>query len=145
MAKTNPSTVILNGDPLIKQLEAAGTITPGHFLELQSGGTVVVQDTADNADALKWVAIENDIGGDDFDHAYASGEIVRFAACRPGDEVYALVAASASAIVKGDRLTTSTDGTLKITTTEGDAIAVAREAVDNSGGGSAARIWVEIM
>lgn len=145
MAKTNPSTILLMGDPMIKQREAGGTIMPGHFLELNSADKVVVQDTADNADALKWVAIENDIGGDDLDHAYLNGEVVRFAACRSGDEVYALLPASATAVVIGSLLTTVADGTVKLTSTEGDCIAKALEAVDNSGGSSVARVRIEIL
>ena len=68
--------------------------------------------------------------------------------------MYALVAAAATAITKGALLESAGDGTLRlitnftdaeIDTIGGGAICRALEAVDNSGGGAAARIRAEIL
>lgn len=112
MAKSVSDTVILMGDPYIKQREAAGAITPGHLIERDSSGTVVVHNSAD-VNNNRLFAIENDIGGDDLNHAYATGEIVRFAAMRPGDEVNALLANGENASI-GDFLTSNGNGELKV-------------------------------
>ncbi len=112
MAKAVSDTVILMGDPYIKQREAAGAITPGHLIERDGSGTVVVHNSAD-ANAHRLFAIENDIGGDDLNHPYVTGEIVRFAAMRSGDEVNALLANGENASV-GDYLTSNGNGELKV-------------------------------
>lgn len=112
MAKAFSDTVILMGDPLIKQRECAAAITPGHLIERDGSGTVVVHNSAD-ANQGRLFAIENDIAGDDLEHAYATGEIVRFAAMRPGDEVNAILANGENASI-GSYLTSNGNGELKV-------------------------------
>jgi hypothetical protein len=76
---------------------------------------------------------------------YASGDAVRWIIAAPGMLLYALVPAAAAAIVKGDALVSAGDGTLKkvgATPVVGSIVALAEEALNNSGGGTPARIKV---
>lgn len=59
--------------------------------------------------------------------------------------MYALVAAGAAAIAQNAYLASAGDGTLVTAGLDEVAVAQALEAVDNSGGGSAVRIKVEII
>ena len=202
------NTIDLNGSALNKELDAAGAITPGHLIERDGSGTVVVHSTAAGRAAAMF-ARENDLKGDDITVAYASGDRVQMLMFPKGGEVNALVAASAPAIVVGDFLESAGDGTLRVPVDEADLagtltgtvdgtmediadialstsntytdaavnaavnaailtanlenkemltkinvllpeavkfpVAIALESVDNSGGGSAVRIRVEIL
>ena len=189
------NTIDLNGSALNKELDAAGAITPGHLIERDGSGTVVVHSTA-AARAAAMFARENDLLGADITVAYASGDRVQMLMFPKGGEVNALVAASATAIVVGDFLESAGDGTLRLMVpvvdlggtlggTDDDTlnditfnatwssaqadeidanlkevqtkinallpdaiqfpVAIALESVDNSGGGSAVRIRVEIL
>jgi hypothetical protein len=145
--------VLLKGSPVRKEAAAAGAITPGHLIQIGSAGTAVVHATA-GGDARRIFALERDLEGYGIDDDYASGDEVFYADCRPGDEVAALVAASAEAIEIGDPLESAADGTLRKHTAtsiveSGSAtksiytqqiVAFAGEAVDNSSGASEARI-----
>lgn len=172
MASTTSNTIILNsvGAVHLKESYANGTITPGDFLERATDGDFQRHSTAEIA-GPKLIALENDLEGDGIDDNYASGDNVRAAYLKPGDEVYAFVPASAAAIVIGDNLVF--DGTgclikgdrvaataLSTSDTYTDAavnaavdsaiegariVATALEAVDNSGGGSKARIRIEML
>lgn len=75
---------------------------------------------------------------------FDSGETVQNALLAAGGD---LATASNATVSPGDRLGTNDDGSLKVTTTGGAAVAVAREAVDNSGAaaGERARIYVEVL
>lgn len=176
------NTIVIKGRGLRKEALAAGAITPGHLVKYNSAGKFVVQATASGVVAKRF-AVEQELAGTDIDTAYASGDTVFAEVVQSGSEVYALVAASAAAIVVGDLLVSAGDGTLKkavdLTAAAGTAvttgiiadvgasptqttinngfatvaalgnyagaIAVALEAVDNSGGGTAARILVEVL
>ena len=189
------NTIDLNGSALNKELDAAGAITPGHLIERDGSGTVVVHSTA-AARAAAMFARENDLLGADITVADASGDRVQMLMFPKGGEVNALVAASATAIVVGDFLESAGDGTLRLMVpvvdlggtlggTDDDTlnditfnatwssaqadeidanlkevqtkinallpdaiqfpVAIALESVDNSGGGSAVRIRVEIL
>lgn len=178
MASTTSNTIILNsvGAVHLKESYANGTITPGDFLERATDGDFQRHSTAEIA-GPRLIALENDLEGDGIDDNYASGDNVRAAYLKPGDEVYAFVPASAAAIVigdhlvfdgtgcviKGDRvaatalaLNTSNAYTDAAVNTAVNAavdsaiegariVATALEAVNNSGGGSKARIRIEIL
>jgi hypothetical protein len=149
--------ILIMGDPIQKEAAAGGTITPGHLVQYSAADTVTVHGTA-GGNARKAFAREWDIQGKGIDNDYSSGERVMYYVCRPGDEVYALVAAGASAISVGDALESAGDGTLRkkaattidatATTTyteyEDSVVGYAKEAVNNSGGSSEARIKVEV-
>ena len=91
MAKANPETIILKGDPLMKEAEAGGTITPGHLIRRSAAGTVAFHATAGGT-AASMFAKENDIAGDEITSDYLVGEVVLCFVARPGDEVYAILA-----------------------------------------------------
>lgn len=146
-------TILLKGDgQRFEALAAAGTIKPGHLLQLESDGDVAIHAVAaDNAPA--YFALENDLKGDTIDDAYASGDIVQYIHAARGAEIYAWVAAAAAAIVKGDYLESDGAGGLKKVATDAatddtqrvSVVAMAVEAVDNSAGGSPARIRVRVL
>ena len=80
------------------------------------------------------------------------GSRVRYGGAHSGQEAYALLAASATAVVKGAPLQSAGDGTLRVLATDAATsqserngiVAYALEAVDNSAGGSLARIKVRV-
>lgn len=143
MAKTRPETIVLKGDPILKEAQASAAISPGHVIEFGGAKDVQKQSTADKNTLLR-VAVENDLIGETIEDAYAANDNVLYVSLRPGDEAQLRVAASAAAIVKGDQLELTGDGTLN-KLAAGTAVAEALEAVDNSGGGSEAFIIVEAI
>lgn len=130
MAKTRPETIILKGDPIMAEAEAGGAITPGHLVILNSSGNVVVNATADAA-AAPMFAKENDIAGDDYTHAYASGEVVQYFTAYPGMEVQALLADGENASI-GSFLESAANGELEVVAGAATAVAIALEAVNLS-------------
>lgn len=161
-------TIFLKKRPIRKEGIADSAIVPGMLVKLASDGKFDPHPTA-KAQAVPAFAFENEltshesggvpIAGAAIDVAYAQNDRLYYGVCDPGAEVYALVAPSAAAVVKGDLLESAGDGTLrKLTpasqltsgnytfTTEGHAIAMALEAVDNSADAvNRARIIVEIL
>lgn len=138
MAKATPEVILLKGDPLIKELEAAAAITPGQLVERASGGTVQVHSTA-GGNAQTLICVENDIAGDGIDDAYAAGENVRFAALRSGDEFYGFLADGSNAVI-GSFLESDGLGDLRVLTADSAAstetqkiVGVALAALDMSG------------
>lgn len=129
---------------------AASAILPGHLVE-EVLGKVQEHSTA-AANAQKLFALANIANGGTIDDVYIVGESVRYGAAHAGQEVFALVAASATAITDGIALESAGDGTLRIQTTDSatddtqrnSVVAYAMEAVDNSGGGSAVRIKARV-
>lgn len=153
MASSTPKTVILRGTPVIKEaIAVSAVVTPGMLL-LRTSATQVRPHNVAAGMAQPAFAVERDITGGDITTNYAVADTVAYASMRPGDEVYALVPASASAIVAGDFLESdgtgclrkSTHGTGSATAAAAWPIAVALEAVDNSSGGSAVRIRAEVI
>lgn len=157
MAASTPSTIILKGDPIAKELEGSEAITPGHLVERynNSGTANVRKHSTAGGNAGRLFAKENDIAGDDLTDAYASGEVVEFWACRPGDEVYAWLADGENASI-GSFLESNGDGTLKVADEVGDSaglertqsiVAIALENLDLSASSNTAdgRIKVEVV
>lgn len=151
------NTIQLKGAGLRKEAPAGGAITPGHLITRNSSNAFVVHDAAADP-AVAMFALENELFGKEITQAYASGEQVLAWVPEKGGEVYALVAAGASAIVVGDYLESAGDGTLrKVTafaqsgtspfavTAAGYPVARALKAVDNSGGSAPVRIEVEVL
>lgn len=155
------NTIILKGRPIEKEGIASGTITPGYLVEFGGSNDLQAHSTA-GGNARKAFALENDQVGNDIDDDYSAADSVRYAVCSSGDEIYALVAASATAITKGAPLESAGDGTLRLHTPPSQAVdeggsatytisqkhdaivAYALEAVDNSAGATEARIKVEV-
>lgn len=154
-----PNTILLKGRGIRKEAEAGGTITPGDLLNIDNTGKLIRHASA-SMKAAPLFAVEAEgldadasvAGGISDD--YSSGDFVQAEYCYCGFEVYALVAAAAAAIAIGDLLESDGAGGLRklqdftdaeIDEIGGQAIAQALEAVDNSGGGSRARIKVVIL
>lgn len=152
---SDPANTILlspaNAMQTVREKLAGGVIIPGHLVEVTAADTFVVHNTA-AANAQKVFALENVADASGIDDAYVSGETVRSLYPARGDEINALVAASAPAIVIGDALESAGDGTVRkavadaaTDTTQRDSIVgYANVAVDNSGGGAAVRIKLEV-
>ena len=145
------STISLKGDGIRKEGIASEAITPGHLVEF--GGTKDYRKHATAAgNARKAFALENDLIGSDIDTAYALNDTVQVGLFHSGCEVYALVAAAASAITKGAALESAGNGTVRVQAANAatsqaqrdSVVGYALEAVDNSGGGSAVRIKIEV-
>lgn len=152
MAKTAPRTILLKGRGIRVEAIAGGAITPGHIVELNSSGQLVVCATASATDGVgtppKCVAVENEHltykTSGDIDTAYAANDFVQAEYLMPGMEINALVAAGAAAIVKGARVMVTNAGTMLTAAAGAPVFGQALEAVDNSGGGSLARIKVVV-
>ena len=142
MASALPHTINLKGRPQRREATAGGAITPGHLIQYNTSGQFIVAATALLAHPRIFAA-ENELLGSEVSVAYASGDRVLAWHAGPGDEIWALVAATATAITVGAHLEAAADGTLRLRTT-GATIGVALQAVDNSAGGTPARIKVLI-
>lgn len=181
----SPKTILLKGCPSRREGVANAAMTPGHLIEQMTTGKFRVHATAGGVRPARLFASEQEWTGKSIDTAFAANDQVPILNCKPGDVIYALVPASADAIVIGDFLESNGDGTLRkcanyLTDNSGGsanatvadvagsfneagladnfadlaaainrlapgAVAKALEAVDNSGGGSAVRIRVEII
>lgn len=152
-------TIFLKKRPIRKEGIADAAIVPGMLVQQAADGKFDPHGTA-KAPAVPAFAFEQELVDEaDVDTAYAAGDRLYYGVCSSGAEVYALVAASAAAVVIGDLLESAGDGTLrKITalsqltsgnytvTAAGIPVARAMEAVDNSANGSTrARIIVEVL
>lgn len=135
------NTILLKGDPLRKEALAGGVVTPGDLLTW-SAGTLIVNATAADVDAQNMVAAENDLRGDGIDTDYASGDQVQYFVPRAGDELYMWIETGHAAVVKGAPLESASGGDLQAYSS-GRILFFAAEDVDNSGGGTHARIQVE--
>ncbi len=145
MAKTIPDVINLKsrGDLWVEDAVATGTITPGSVVQLgatASPNEVAVQSTAAGKRPV-WVALHDTDLGRGINDDYVAGDSVKYIRSLAGDEFFALVAASAAAIAKGALLEFDASGGFRILAA-GAAKAIALEAVDNSGGGTPARIKV---
>lgn len=139
------NTIKLMGEPIRKELPAAGTITPGDLIERTSAGKYQRHSTA-LGKAQKIFAFENELFANDITVDYVAGppaDDVLGDVYHSGCEVYATLAPSAAAIVIGDFLESAGNGTLRKLTT-GVHLASALEAIDNSAGASKVHIRVEI-
>ncbi|MCB0092370.1 MAG: hypothetical protein KDE54_30985 [Caldilineaceae bacterium] len=151
MANTAENTIVLglneNGSerPIFDDMLASATVTPGEFLAISSGA-LIPHGTAAGTNVLRLVAVQpwakTVAGTKGIDTTYASGDRVRYVMPQRGDSVYAFLEAGAN-VAKGAPLESGAAGNLQASTT-GDVLAYAKEAVNNSGGGTRVRIrvWV---
>jgi hypothetical protein len=144
--------VIGNNEALYKEADAAEAITPGHLITLNASGQAIKHATAGAAAAAGAqftgpvrVAVEQDFFGKGIDDAYAVNDRVLYQPLDTGCEFMALVAAAAPAIAYNDLVESAGNGTVRKTVIAANAIGRATEAVDNSGGGAAVRLRVEVL
>jgi hypothetical protein len=118
MAKTAPRTILLKGRGYRMERIAAGAITPGHLVALDSNNKLAVHAVAGGKALPCWAVEMEHLGNNartsgDIDTAYAANDFVQAEILSPGCEVYALLPANAPAIVIGDVLESAGDGTLR--------------------------------
>jgi len=123
-----------------EEIEAAGDISPGHLVEEDSSGTLVVHAT-EGGIAMRAFAVEDALQGNTLDDDYEDGDLVSVNMELPTNEVQAFLKAGEDVDI-GDILISAGDGTLIENGSESsgvtvyDYIAVAREAEDLSGSGA---------
>ncbi|WP_436933688.1 hypothetical protein [Halovenus marina] len=150
-----------------KEGEAGSALTPGEIV-VQTGTNAndePIYDAVSTVDQLgpqaQFAMVpstppqEDTSDTDPIDQTISSGTLVEVRVFTAGERVQNallasgtdLASASDANVSPGDRLGTNDDGSLKITTTGGAAVAVAREANDNSGAaaGERARLTVEVL
>lgn len=142
MAKSNPETIVIKSEPLLKEGKATSEIYPGHLVALTGEAQIGVQ-TAPKTNVRRAIALENDLLGKSINDAYAVDENVVYGAFYQGQEAYVRVAANAEALVVGDGLESAGDGTVR-KVTDGIVIGYAMEAKDNSSNSSEVFIKVEV-
>ena len=140
-----PNTIMLRGDRGTREegYAADNTIKPGHVVSRNSANKFARNTLGTGADLAVQVAIEDAMLGKTINDAYVQDKIMFTYIPEAGDRVYMRVPAGAPAIVIGDRLQLDNTGCV-VKWIAGTVIGHAREALDNSGGGTEAFITVEI-
>lgn len=136
---------------------ADATITPGDLLNITATGVIRHATAAGNAVPIFAVNASDQNKG--IDDNYSAADMARFVIAQRGTVVNARVAASAAAIALGDYLESAGNGTVRKHTAQAinesgsatvniqanSVVAIATEAVDNSGGGTAVRIKALVL
>lgn len=148
--------VVVKGGDDYREADAAESITPGHIISLNSSSKAVKQASSTIGRQVN-VAIENTwtnsatIGGTANgpvrDVPYAVNDRVVYMPLENGDQFLGFVAAGAAAVALNAyvKIDPANAGCV-LTATAGDkVVGIARQAVDNSGGASLARIRVECV
>ena len=113
----SPNTIVLKCNGLSERYDeatAAGAITPGHLIQMDSNGAVVVHATQWGGGEYMF-AIEDSFQGRTIDNAYASGEKVRMHRAQLGDEIYAFLSPTGGTAAIGSVLSAKGDGTWQVT------------------------------
>ncbi len=142
MAKLTPGVINLESRLPFEVEDGISTsvVTPGDLLSIDAGAeNQVERQTPAAGVALKYIAMPLTDIGKGIDDDYASGDTIKFLRAVSGDKIFGLVPASAAAIVRGNFLESAGAGKLRLLAA-GVALAVALEDVDNSGGGTPARL-----
>jgi hypothetical protein len=136
--------VIANGseDVQYKEAAAAAVIIPGQLVKLNSSAQAILNNVSGLGPVA--VAVENDLFGRGLDDTWNVGDQVIYAYVDAGDEIQAVIPAGTPAIVFDDYLTPDALGNL-IKGVQATAVARARQAVDNSAGGTYARCRAVIL
>lgn len=137
-------TIIVGGEGLRYEYEAASAVSPGDLIIINTVSKVLRHATA-AANPGHLFAIENEVFGKGVEVDYAATDRVLCEACTPGMLVNVNIAAAAAAIVIGAFLESAGDGTLRTVATAATAVAIAEEAVDNSGGATKTRIRARLI
>jgi len=106
------SVIVKNYLNVFEELVAAGTIYPGHLLELDTDGAVIAHDSAQGNVVPPMFAVEDSFQGNGLTDAYASGDQVRVWIPQSGDIVNAILS-DGETVVIGDFLESNGDGCLQ--------------------------------
>jgi len=145
-----PKTVVLEGHAKGKYDEetAGGAITPGHLIDTNSDGEVVVHPTAGGY-AERKVAIEDALQGQStgllgkgIDDAYAADDKVRIYYALPGDKLYMLLK-DGEVATPASFLSSNGDGTLQVVA--GAEIPLFKSTESVSPSGAVGRIRVRAL
>lgn len=142
MAKSAPETILLKGEPPIREADCGEAFKPGHCVAVKADGDVDLAET-DQRDVL--VAKEDDLQGNGIDDVYVVGQRAFFYAPSPGDVLYVRVAAGAAAIANQAPLGIQNNGTVLTEATASAMRFIAEEALDNSGSGTEALIRARVL
>lgn len=132
---------------VIEEITAAGTITPGMLVELDSNGEVKAHSGEGEA-VLPMFALEDELQGNSIDNDYSEDDKVQVWIPYRGDNVYGLLAQGEDVAI-GELLVSNGDGCLKAYSEESDTeypqivVGVALEAVDASN--DDARIVIRVI
>lgn len=143
MPKSKPEVISLLGEPIFKEGTTTAAINPGHLVELGGAKGLQAQSSAAK-DCRRAFVLENDLIGKGIDDAYKAGERIRYGSFHAGQEVYAKLAAAATAVAKNIALEAAGDGTVRKQSGVGVIIGYALEAVDNSSGAKEVFIMMEV-
>lgn len=142
-----PKTVVLKGNLRTSEavMASGAAIKPGMLVELTSAGTLRKHagGSEQGSRSAKTFAVEAGLLGKDIDTAYSNGDTVIYQNALPGDWIYAWLATGEN-IAIGAYLQSDGAGGLELVDSDGAAIAIAREALNNASG-SQQRLKVEII
>lgn len=130
----------LIGDFRREERVAAGAISPGHLLTINSDDKVTVHSTEGGIAGRAFAEIDA-LQGNTLDDDYAADDLVSINVEIPGSECQAFLQAGQTAII-GSNLISAGDGTLIVDGTETSGttvrqvVAIAMEAEDLSGSGA---------
>lgn len=127
--------------PVVEEAIAEEVISPGALIERIAGGNVQNHSTSTGVGESMF-ATEDEFAGKTIDDDYAAGAYTQCLIARPGDVVYAWLAAGQTAVI-GSKL--ASDGAGGLTVSATNPVAVAIEAVDLDGVSENARILVNIL
>ena len=153
------NTILVKGESFRKEgvVAAANAPLPGHLLNRNSDGEIIIHANDGGNVAPILVAVENDLMGKEISDAYAAGDRIQYHVARPGDEVYLLLA-NGEDVTPADYLSSKGDGTVdkyvaqaidesgaaNVTITPRNIVARPLESLNNTSG-AAARILCEIV
>ena len=133
-------TIIIKGDPVRLERNAAAAVTPGMLVELTSSDTVQAHSTAGGSCAPVLIALEDENQGKGIGDAYSTGNVVLFAAFKTGD-VANMLLADGETVVIGTKVESYGDGYLRAVDTDASVgevgvqsiVGTSLEALDFSG------------
>lgn len=137
----NTILITQNSPAIIKEAPADNSFFPGNLVTYTATGKI---DAGGDTLASVRVATENIAAQGTVDRAYERNETASFATPQRGEEVLLRVAPGTLAIAAYAGLEGLADGTVQ-TLAVGTQLAIALEAVDNSGGGSSVFIKAEVV
>jgi hypothetical protein len=132
MSKTASDRIILKrvSDDLIESALLSEIASPGHLVELLSTENDTIQKNDSGFSQGIGILLENETLTGTKETAYASGDTAQYSNLVAGMIVQVRVAAGATAITKGDRLTVVTGGTVGKLTAQADLTAASGTAGD---------------
>jgi len=148
------NTIALEGSmPVVRNKTGTGTIYPGMLLELTAAAaTIGVHTNAGDVMGVI-VALEDSLQGEDVDHAYTTGEYIRYGHFKSGDVLQMRLANGETATLHC-YLESNGDGYLRVrdadpsagTIDPGSIKLMALEAVDMSGStGEDPADWIQVL